>query len=150
MWDTNGIGRFLGTAPTISLPTLGAVLRLVAVLVGVVELVVDQRVDLGAVQTGCRQKEGEPVVGMKYWSNAGFLALDQLVPIALAAESLGFAGSTLPDYLFVPEAFSSKYPYSADGGINWPADAPRPDSWVAYSPSSCRRSRWVQSGPRLA
>ena len=70
---------------------------------------------------------------MKYWINAGFLALDQLVPIAQAAESLGFAGVTLPDHLFFPEDVSSKYPYSADGGINWPADAPWPDAWVAIA-----------------
>jgi len=70
---------------------------------------------------------------MKYWINAGFLALDQLVPIAQAAEALGYEGVTLPDHLFFPEEFSSKYPYSADGDIRWPADAPWPDCWVAIA-----------------
>lgn len=70
---------------------------------------------------------------MKYWINAGFLGLEQLVPVAQAAERLGYEGVTLPDHLFFPEDFSSKYPYSADGDIMWPSDAPWPDCWVAIA-----------------
>ncbi|MDO8389580.1 MAG: TIGR03619 family F420-dependent LLM class oxidoreductase [Actinomycetota bacterium] len=70
---------------------------------------------------------------VKYWIMAGFLAVEQLVPVAQACEALGFAGVMLPDHLFFPEDFSSKYPYSADGEIMWPADAPWPDCWVAIA-----------------
>lgn len=70
---------------------------------------------------------------MKYWINAGFLGIEQLVPVAQACESLGYAGIMLPDHLFFPQDFSSAYPYSADGEIMWPADAPWPDCWVAIA-----------------
>lgn len=67
---------------------------------------------------------------MKYWVNAGFLAAAQLVPVARAAEQLGFEGLALPDHLLFPEQLASAYPYSTDGEITWPADAPWPYCWV--------------------
>ena len=68
---------------------------------------------------------------MRFWINAGFLEADQLIPIARAAERLGYAGITLPDHLFLPERYESRYPYSADGTITWQPEAPWPDCWVA-------------------
>lgn len=68
---------------------------------------------------------------MQFWINAGFLEADQLIPVARAAERLGYAGITLPDHLFLPERLESAYPYSADGAVTWPPDAPWPDCWVA-------------------
>jgi probable F420-dependent oxidoreductase len=68
---------------------------------------------------------------VQYWINAGFLEADQLVPVARAAERLGYSGVTLPDHLFLPERYESSYPYSADGAVTWPPDAPWPDCWVA-------------------
>lgn len=70
---------------------------------------------------------------MQYWINAGFLEVDQLIPVAQAAERLGYAGLTLPDHLFLPERIESDYPYSSDGGITWPPNAPWPDCWVAIA-----------------
>jgi probable F420-dependent oxidoreductase len=70
---------------------------------------------------------------MNYWLNAGFIDASQLVPIAQAAERLGFYGIALPDHLFFPETITSKYPYSRDGSVMWPAEAPWPDCWVAIA-----------------
>jgi probable F420-dependent oxidoreductase len=70
---------------------------------------------------------------VKYWLNVGFLTPDQLVPVATAAERVGFEGISLPDHLFFPERITSHYPYSADGDISWPIDAPWPDCWVAIA-----------------
>jgi probable F420-dependent oxidoreductase len=70
---------------------------------------------------------------VKYWVNVGFLQLEQLVPVAQAAEQLGFEGVTLPDHLFFPEQIDSPYPYSTDGSVGWPLDAPWPDCWVAIA-----------------
>jgi probable F420-dependent oxidoreductase len=70
---------------------------------------------------------------VQYWINAGFLEADQLVPIARAAEQLGYAGITLPDHLFIPDRLDSPYPYSGDGAITWDVDAPWPDCWVAIA-----------------
>jgi probable F420-dependent oxidoreductase len=70
---------------------------------------------------------------VKYWLNVGFLTPDQLVSVATAAERVGFEGISLPDHLFFPERITSQYPYSADGYISWPIDAPWPDCWVAIA-----------------
>lgn len=70
---------------------------------------------------------------MKYWLNAGFLGVDQMIEVAQAAEELGFAGITLPDHLFLPEQIDSQYPYSDTGDITWSVDAPWPDCWVAIA-----------------
>lgn len=78
---------------------------------------------------------------MKYWLNGGFLQTEQLVPVALAAERLGFEGLALPDHLFFPERLQSAYPYSTDGEVTWPVDAPWPDCWVAVGAMAAATER---------
>jgi probable F420-dependent oxidoreductase len=68
---------------------------------------------------------------VRYWVNTGFIAVDQLALVAREAERLGFEGVAMPDHLFFPEQVDSAYPYSADGEVSWPKDAPWPDCWVA-------------------
>lgn len=70
---------------------------------------------------------------MNYWLHVGFLGLDQLVPVAQAAEHLGFEGVALPDHLFFPDQVRSAYPYSADGAVSWPDEVPWPDCWVSIA-----------------
>jgi probable F420-dependent oxidoreductase len=70
---------------------------------------------------------------MDYWLNVGLIDPHQLVPIARAAERLGFTGVTLPDHLCFPESFASAYPYSDDGTVSWPAETDWPDPWVAIA-----------------
>ena len=70
---------------------------------------------------------------VKYWLNASFLELDQLIPVAKAAEEMGFEGLTLADHLFFPSEFSSSYPYSPDGKVIWPTLSPWPDCWVSIA-----------------
>jgi probable F420-dependent oxidoreductase len=70
---------------------------------------------------------------VKYWLNSGFLSNDQLVPIAQAAERLGYEGIAMPDHLIFPDHIESLYPYSPNGEIAWPTDAPWPDCWSAIS-----------------
>lgn len=78
---------------------------------------------------------------MQFWINAGFLGADQLIPVARAAERLGYAGITLPDHLFLPECYDSAYPYSADGTVTWQPDAPWPDCWVAIGAMAAATER---------
>jgi probable F420-dependent oxidoreductase len=78
---------------------------------------------------------------VQFWINAGFLEADQLIPVARAAEALGYAGITLPDHLYLPERFDSAYPYSADGAVTWPPDAPWPDCWVAIGAMAAATER---------
>lgn len=70
---------------------------------------------------------------MQYWLNIGFVELDQLRPIAVEAERMGFTGVTLPDHLFVPEQLSSAYPYSPDGAVTWTPGSPWPDCWTTIA-----------------
>lgn len=78
---------------------------------------------------------------MKYWLNAGFLATGRLVEVARAAERLGFEGLAFPDHLIFPDQVGSAYPYSADGEIAWPSDAPWPDCWVAIGALAAATTR---------
>jgi probable F420-dependent oxidoreductase len=78
---------------------------------------------------------------MDYWINAGFLAIEQLVPVAREAEQLGFAGVALPDHLVFPEHVASAYPYSADGEMGWSIDAPWPDCWGAIAAMAAATER---------
>lgn len=78
---------------------------------------------------------------LDWWLNLGFLPLDQMVPLAQAAERSGFVGVSLPDHLVFPELRSSAYPYSRDGSVIWPAEAPWPDPWVAISAMAQTTSR---------
>ena len=78
---------------------------------------------------------------MQFWINAGFLEADQLIPVARAAEALGYEGITLPDHLFLPERYDSAYPYSADGAVTWSPDAPWPDCWVAIGAMAAATER---------
>jgi probable F420-dependent oxidoreductase len=78
---------------------------------------------------------------VKYWLNVGFLGTEQLLPVARAAERLGYEGIALPDHLFLPEQLESDYPYSPDGDIRWPMDAPWPDCWVAIGAMAAATDR---------
>ena len=84
---------------------------------------------------------------MEYWLNVGFLEIDQLVDVAVAAEALGFAGLSFPDHLFFPDTIESKYPYSNDGSLTFPVDAPWPDCWtsIAVLANATTRLRFTTS-----
>jgi probable F420-dependent oxidoreductase len=89
---------------------------------------------------------------VQYWLNAGFVEFGELIPLARAAEQLGFSGIAMPDHLFFPKTIESAYPYSEDGSIAWPADTPWADPWVAISAmgavtSDLRFSTGVQIAP---
>lgn len=56
--------------------------------------------------------------------------VDQLLPVAQAAEELGFDGVAVPDSVFYPEAVSADYPYTFDGSRMWGPEDPYPEPWV--------------------
>ena len=68
---------------------------------------------------------------MKYWLTLVQVPeSDQLVDLARLAEQVGFHGISVADHLVMPTKISSPYPYTEDGEIFWPLDAPWPDPWV--------------------
>jgi hypothetical protein len=58
-------------------------------------------------------------VGMRFGLLLGYCPPDQLVPIAVEAESSGWHDVAVPDSVFYPERVSAAYPYSADGSRFW-------------------------------
>ena len=64
---------------------------------------------------------------MEYWINALLLPAEELVPIAQAADELGFAGIALADHAVMPEVINSQYP---GGKLPWDTSMTWPDVWV--------------------
>lgn len=69
------------------------------------------------------------------------IPVEQLVPIATAADELGFDGICLPDHLVYPQTIDSKYPYSADGAAWWKPDTPWPDPVTSMAAMSAVTTR---------
>ncbi len=68
---------------------------------------------------------------MKYWLTLVQVPeSDQLIELARIAEQVGFYGISVADHLVMPTQIESRYPYTEDGEIFWPLDAPWPDPWV--------------------
>lgn len=56
--------------------------------------------------------------------------IDQLVPLARAAEEAGFRALSLADHVVDLETVATPYPYTADGSRRWSPDVDWPDPWV--------------------
>ena len=70
---------------------------------------------------------------MEWWLNFSMVDIDRLVPLAQAAEGLGFAGVSMGDHLVFPRELKSPYPYSADGRVKWRPQDQWPDPWVSIA-----------------
>ena len=58
------------------------------------------------------------------------LPTDQLQPIAVAADELGYASFAIADHVVDLETLATPYPYEADGSRRWDHDCDWPDPWV--------------------
>jgi probable F420-dependent oxidoreductase len=56
--------------------------------------------------------------------------IDQLVPLARAAEEAGFSAFSLADHVVDLETLATPYPYTRDGDRRWKPDVDWPDPWV--------------------
>ena len=59
-----------------------------------------------------------------------FLPTEELVPIATAADELGYAGFAIADHVVDLETIRTPYPYEADGSRRWDHSTEWPDPWV--------------------
>jgi probable F420-dependent oxidoreductase len=59
-----------------------------------------------------------------------FLPTEELVPIARAADELGYAGFAIADHVVDIETLQTPYPYEADGSRRWEPTTEWPDPWV--------------------
>jgi len=67
---------------------------------------------------------------VKFYVSLAFLDVDELVPIARAADELGYEGIAIPDHVVNLETLSTPYPYTADGQRRWQPFTHWPDPWV--------------------
>ena len=76
---------------------------------------------------------------IQHWLNLGFIRqVEQLPELAAIAEAAGFAGVTVADRYAMPTEIETKYPYTPDGKMFWPADIPFPDPWVLFAAMAAR------------
>jgi probable F420-dependent oxidoreductase len=78
---------------------------------------------------------------VEHWYALHMCATAELVPLAVAAEDLGFTGVALGDHLLLTAQWRSAYPYSADGTVAMDPTAPFPDPWVALGAVAARTER---------
>jgi probable F420-dependent oxidoreductase len=70
---------------------------------------------------------------MRFWQGLGYTPLDELEPLALHAEALGFHGITLGDHWVTAETQVDRYDIAKDGKTPWEHDVPWPDPWVQFA-----------------
>lgn len=71
---------------------------------------------------------------MQYWLSITTIPeQEQLLDVARIAEEAGFDGLTVADHLLMPTRIESRYPYTEDGEMWWPATTPWPDPWVTLA-----------------
>lgn len=72
---------------------------------------------------------------MRFHQSITFLPIDQIVPLAVACEEMGYAGAYLSDHLFSPRQLRSTYTYSqrADGAPGWDKETSWPDPMCVFS-----------------
>jgi probable F420-dependent oxidoreductase len=58
---------------------------------------------------------------------------EHLVPMAKAADAVGFDTIAMPDSVFFPETVSADYPFTPDGGRFWAPETPFVDPFVGIS-----------------
>lgn len=67
---------------------------------------------------------------MRFSLSTAFLPVDELVPLALAADRLGYHALAVPDHVVDLEELATPYPYTPDGARRWESGTPWPDPWV--------------------
>jgi probable F420-dependent oxidoreductase len=67
---------------------------------------------------------------VRFSISTAYLPTDQLVPIAKAADDLGYDSLAMPDHVVDLETLKTPYPYTPDGKRRWGFDAHWPDPWV--------------------
>jgi probable F420-dependent oxidoreductase len=70
---------------------------------------------------------------MRFWHGFGYTPIEELEPLSLHAESLGFYGVTLGDHWITAEAQVDRYDIAKDGERPWEASVPWPDPWVQFA-----------------
>lgn len=70
-----------------------------------------------------------------------FLPTEELKPIAIAADELGYASFAIADHVVDLEELQTPYPYEADGSRRWDFECEWPDPWVLVGALSAVTTR---------
>jgi probable F420-dependent oxidoreductase len=80
-------------------------------------------------------------VSLGFVISAAFQPLEQLVPLARAAEEAGFEALSFSDHVVYPETLDTPYPYTDDGSRRYDETTVFPDPWVAIGALSAVTTR---------
>ena len=64
---------------------------------------------------------------MKFAIPLSMLPIDEIKPLAIAADQMGYDSLAVSDHLIHPETFSVPYPYTDDGSVRWEPGTDWPD-----------------------
>ena len=64
---------------------------------------------------------------MKFAIPLSMLPIDEIQPLAIAADQIGYDYLAVSDHLIHPETFSVPYPYTEDGSVRWEPGSDWPD-----------------------
>ena len=67
---------------------------------------------------------------MRFSIVTAFQPTDHLIPLAKAADELGYHAISVPDHVVDLEELETPYPYTPDGKRRWDLEADWPDTWV--------------------
>ena len=80
---------------------------------------------------------------MKFAIPLSMLPMDEIKPLGIAADEIGYDFLAVSDHLIHPENFSVPYPYTDDGSVRWEQGTDWPDpinslSFLAGATSNIR------------
>ena len=64
---------------------------------------------------------------MKFAIPLSMLPMDEIKPLGIAADEIGYDFLAVSDHLIHPENFSVPYPYTDDGSVRWEQGTDWPD-----------------------
>jgi probable F420-dependent oxidoreductase len=67
-----------------------------------------------------------------------YVPADQMIPLAVLAEELGFDGISVPDHVIYPMNYESPYPYTADNRAPWTQEMEWPDPLLVIATMAAR------------
>ena len=78
---------------------------------------------------------------MKFVVSAAFQPLENLIPLARAAEETGFEAISFSDHVVYPEKLDTPYPYTPDGSRRYDETTVFPDPWVVIGALAATTTR---------
>ena len=75
---------------------------------------------------------------MRLYVYCTYVPAEQIVPLAVLAEDLGFDGISFPDHVIYPISYESEYPYTVDNRAPWTQDMQWPDPLLVIATMAAR------------